>query len=113
MSTFEKALILRWTKLEINSNKNTLDLSKYLTVNKADIRYIHKPINELINMNQEKVTDVKKSENKNDVCTIKNLVIYYRKGTTFNMENTNITNLKDGVDNNDAIKLKQSWAMYA
>ena len=41
------------------------------------------------------------------MCTIKNLTVYYQKGSTLNMSNQKITNLADGTDPNDAVNFKQ------
>ena len=58
-------------------------------------------------MNNRKLINCNKVINDNDVCTITNLTVYYKKGLTLNMSNKKITNLEDGTDPNDAVNFKQ------
>ena len=58
-------------------------------------------------MNNRKIINCNEGENETDVCTIKNLTVYYKKGLTLNMSNQKITNLADGTDPNDAVNFKQ------
>ena len=48
---------------------------------------------------------------KKNVCTIKNLTVYYKKGSTLNMSKQKITNLADGTDPNDAVNFKQFFSL--
>ena len=84
-----------------------LDTSNFFTIPKCDYRYINEPIYEDVNMNNRKIINCNKGTNGNDVSTIKNLIVYYKKGLTLNMSNQKITNLADGTDPNDAVNFKQ------
>ena len=79
----------------------------FLLFQKADYRYINEPISEDINMNNRKIINCNEGVDENDVCKIKNLTVYYRKGSTLNMFNQKITNLANGTDSNDAVNFKQ------
>ena len=63
-------------------------------------------ISEDVNMNNRKIINCKEGTKENDVWTIKNLTVYYKKGLTLNMSNQIITNLADGMNPNDAINFK-------
>ena len=58
-------------------------------------------------MNNRKIINCNVGIKDNDVCTIKNLTIYYKKGLSLNMSNQKITNLADGTEPNDAVNFKQ------
>ena len=84
-----------------------LDRSNFLTIPKGDYRYINEPISENVNMNNRKIINCNEGIEDNDVCTIKNLTVYYKKGLSLNMSNQKITNLADGTEPNDAVNFKQ------
>ena len=69
-----------------------------------DARYV----NELdpINMNNNKITNCKEGEDDNDVCTIKNLSVYYKKGNPIDMNNNKIINCNEGINENDVCTMK-------
>ena len=58
-------------------------------------------------MNNRKIINCNESTIDNNVCTIKNLTVYYKKGLSLNMFNQKITNGANGADVNDAINFKQ------
>ena len=91
----------------ISERPDELETSNFLTIPKCDYRYINEPISEDVNMNNKKLINCNEGTNDNDVCTIKNLTLYYKKGLTLNMSNQKITNLADGTDSNDAVNFKQ------
>ena len=64
-------------------------------------------------MNNRKIINCNEGINDNDVCTINNLTVYYKKGLTLNMSYQKITNLADGTDTNDAVNLKQLSTLEA
>ena len=84
-----------------------MDTSNFLTIPKGDYRYINEPISEDVNMNNRKIINCNEGINDNDVCTIKNLTVYSKKGLSLNMSNQKITNLADGTDPNDAVNFNQ------
>ena len=91
----------------ISEHPNELDTSNFLTIPKGDYRYINEPISENVNMNNRKIINCNEGVEDNDVCTIKNLTVYYKKGLSLNMSNQMITNLADGTEPNDAVNFKQ------
>ena len=58
-------------------------------------------------MNNRKIINCNEGINDNDVCTIQNLTVYYKKGLSLNLSNRKITNLSDGTETNDAVNFKQ------
>ena len=58
-------------------------------------------------MNSRKIINCNAGIDDNDVCTIKNLTVYYKKGLSLNMSNQKITNWADGTNPNDAVNFKQ------
>ena len=58
-------------------------------------------------MNNRKIINCNENTNDNDVCIMKNLTVYYKKGLSLNMSTQKITNLSDGTDTNDAVNFKQ------
>ena len=95
----------------IPERPDEIDTSNFLTIPKGDYRYINEPIHEDVNMNNRKIINCNKGANGNDVSTIKNLTVYYKKGLTLNMSNKKITNLADGTDSNDAVNFKQFFSL--
>ena len=91
----------------ISERIDELDTSNFLTIPKGDYQYINNPISEDVNMNNRQIINCKEGTEDNDDCTIKNLTVYYKKGTTLNMSNQKITNLANGTDFNDAVNFKQ------
>ena len=91
----------------ISQRFDELDTSNFLTIPKGDYRYINEPISENVNMNNRKIINCNEGIEDNDVCTIKTLSEYYKKGLTLNMSNQKITNLADKTDINDAVNFKQ------
>ena len=91
----------------ISERPDELDTSNFLTIPKGDYRYINEPMSEDVNMNNTKIINCNEGIEDNDVCTIKNLTVYYKKGLTLSMSNQKITNLADGTDTNDAVNFKQ------
>ena len=100
----------------ISQHIDDLDTSNFLTIPKGDYRYVNEtdfqsynalrlPISEDVNMNNRKIINCNEWVDETDVCTIKNLTVYYKKGSTLNMSNQKITNLADGTDPNDAVNL--------
>ena len=89
----------------ISERPDELDTSNFLTIPKGDYRYINEPISEDVNMNNRKISNCNEGTNDNDVCTIINLTVYYKKGSTLNMSNQK--KLTDGTDPNDAINFNQ------
>ena len=63
----------------ISQRNNDLDTSNFLTIPKGEYRYLNKPISEVVNMNNRKIINCNKKDNEKDVCTIKNLTVYYTK----------------------------------
>ena len=80
----------------ISKRPDELDTSNFLTIPKGDYRYINEPISEDVNLNNRKIINCNEGINDNDVCTIKHLTVYYKKGLSLNMSNQKITNLADG-----------------
>ena len=66
---------------------DVFDTSNFLTIPKGDYRYINEPISEDVNMNKRKIINCNEGINDNDVCTIKNLTVYYKKGLSLNISN--------------------------
>ena len=95
----------------ISEYPDELDTSILFTISKGDYRYINEPISENVNMNNRKIINCNEGIEDNDVCTIKNLTVYYKKGLSLNMSNQKITNLADGTDPNGAINFKQFSAI--
>ena len=95
----------------ISQHPDELDTSNFLTIPKHDYRYINEPVSENVNMNNRKIINCNEGIEENDVCTIKNLTVYYKKGLTLNMFNQKITNLADGTDPNDAVNFKQFFTL--
>ena len=91
----------------ISERPDELDTSNFLTIRKCDYRYINEPIFEVVNINNRKIINCNEGINDNDVCTIKNLTVYYKKKLSSNISNQKITNLGDGTDPNDAVNFKQ------
>ena len=91
----------------ISERPDGLKTSNFLTIPKGDYRYINEPISEDVNMNNRKIINCNGGTNDNDVCTIKNLIVYCKKGLSLNMSNQMITNLADGTYPNDAVNFKQ------
>ena len=58
-------------------------------------------------MNNRRIINCNQSIYDNDVCTIKNLTVYYKKELPLNLSNQKITNLNDETDINDAVNFKQ------
>ena len=58
-------------------------------------------------MKNRKIINYNKGIEENDICTITNLTVYYKKGLSLNMSNQKITNLADGTEPNDAVNFKQ------
>ena len=87
----------------ISQRNDDLDTSNFLTIPKGDYRYLNEPISEDVNMNNRKIINCNEGVDEKDVCTIKNLTVYYKKGSTLNMSNQKKTNLADGTDPNDAV----------
>ena len=83
-----------------------------------DSRYVNETdylkISENLNMNNKKIINCEDGEDDNDVCTIKNLTVYYKKGNpiklehscSIDMNNNKITNCREGVDENDVCTMK-------
>ena len=71
----------------ISERPDELDTSNFLTIPKGDYRYINEPISEDVNINNRKIINCKEGINDNDVCTIKYLTVYYKKGLSLNMSN--------------------------
>ena len=87
----------------ISERPDELDTSNFLTIAKGDYRYINKPISEDANMINRKIINCNEGRNDNDVCKIKTLTVYYKKGLSSNISYHKITNLADGTDPNDAV----------
>ena len=77
----------------ISQRNNDLDTSNFLTIPKGDYRYLNEPISDDVNMNNRKIINCNEVENEKDVCPIKNLTVYYKKGLTLNISDQKITNL--------------------
>ena len=58
-------------------------------------------------MNNRKIITCNENINNNDVRTIKDLKVYYKKGLSLNMSNQKLTNLADITDPHDAVNFKQ------
>ena len=69
----------------ISERPDELDTSNFLTLPKGDYRYINEPISEDVNINNRKIINCKDGTVENNVCTIQNLTVYYKKGLTFNV----------------------------
>ena len=63
----------------ISQRNDDLDISKFLTIPKGDYRYLNEPISNDVNMNNRKIINCNEGEDEKDVCTIKNLTVYYKK----------------------------------
>ena len=61
----------------ITEHTDDIDKSNFLTIPKGDYKYINKPISENGNMNNRKIINCKEGKDETDVCTIKNLTVYY------------------------------------
>ena len=70
----------------ISERPDELDTSN-LTIPNGDYRYIYEPISEDVNMTNRKIINCNEGTNDNDVCTIKNLSVYYKKKLSLNMYN--------------------------
>ena len=81
----------------------------FFTIPKGDYRYINEPISEDVNINNRKIINCNENTNDNNVCTIKELTVYYKNQLCLNMFNQNITNLSDGTDTNYVVYFKQ-WS---
>ena len=91
----------------LSQRNDDLDISNFLTIPNGDYRYINEPISEDVNMNNKKIINCNEGVDENDVCTIKSLTVYYKKGSTLNMFNQKITNIAKLTDPNDAVNFKQ------
>ena len=91
----------------ISESSDDLDTSNFLTIPKGNYRYINEPISEDVDMNNRKIINCNEGINDNNVCTIKNLSVYFKKTLSLNMSNQKITNLADGTDPNDGVNFKQ------
>ena len=91
----------------ISKRNDDLDTSNFLTIPKGDYLYLNEPISDDVNMNNKKIINCNEGEDEEDVCTIKNLTVYYKKELTLNMSNQKITNSAYGTDLNDAVNFKQ------
>ena len=91
----------------ISQRNDDLDTSNFLTIPKGNYSYLNEPISEDVNMNNRKIINCNEGVDEKNVCTIKNLTVHYKKGSTLNMSIQKITNLADGTDPNDAVNFKQ------
>ena len=82
----------------ISRRNDDLDTSNFLNIPKGDYRYLNEPISEHLNMNNRKLINCNEGEDDKDVCTIKNLTVYYKTGSTLNISNEKITNLADRTE---------------
>ena len=71
----------------ISQRNNDLDTSNCLTISKGYYRYLNEPISDDVNMNNNKIINCNEKEDEKNMCTIKNLTVYYKKGLTLNMSN--------------------------
>lgn len=97
-----------------------IDTSQYITRSQGDKRYVNEGENidaatltfkQSLNMNNNKITNCKEAENEGDVCTIKNLTAYHRKGAILDMQSKQIKNVQDGVDDSDVCTLQQARSL--
>ena len=100
-----------------NSSKNSKESDSSRVISIFDRRYVNETddlkITDNINMNNKKIINYEGVDD-NDVCTIKNLYVYYRKGSPYilghfcpiDMNNNKITNCSLGVDENDVCTMK-------
>ena len=95
----------------ISQHNDDLDTSNFSTISKDDYRFLNEPISENVNLNIGKIINCNEGEDENDVYTIKNLTVYYNKGSTLNMSNQKITNLAGGTGKNDAVNFKQLYSL--
>ena len=72
-------------RIFISQRPDKLDTSNFLTISKGDNRYINEPISENVNMNNSKIINCNECIEENDVCTIKNLTVYYKNGLSLNV----------------------------
>ena len=98
---------MNWKRAFISERPDELDTSNFLTIPKGGYRYINEPIYEDVNRSNRKIINCNEGTNDNDVCTITNFTVYYKKGLSLNMSNKKITNLTDGTEPNDAVNFKQ------
>ena len=91
----------------ISERPDELGTSNFLTIPKNNYRYINELISEDVNMNNRKIINYNQGINDNDVCTIKNLTVYYKKGLSLNMSNQKNTNFADRTDPNNAVNFKR------
>ena len=96
--------------LSISSNKSKETDNSARVLNHLDSRYViesdYLKISENLNMNNKKIINCEEGVDDNDVCTIKNLTVYYKKYETLNMYNYRITNCRQGVDDDDACTMR-------
>ena len=91
----------------ISDSPDEFYTSNFLRIPNGDYRYINKPISEDVNINNRKIINCSEGTIDNDVCAIKNLTVYYKKGLSLNMSNQKITKLLDRTDPNDAVNFNQ------
>ena len=94
-----------------------LNTSTFLTIPFGDYRYVNEadfqsyialrlPISEDVNMNNKKIINCKEGDNDDDICTIKNLSVYYSKRNLLDINNNRIINYSEVINENDVCTIK-------
>ena len=120
----KKGPMIQWSNGKrpfISQRKEDSNTSNFLTIPIGYYRYMNEtdfkvnalmlPISDDVNMNNKKIINCQGKDD-DDICTIENLSVYYKKGGPIDMNNNRIINCSEGLNENDVCTIKNLQSYY-